>query len=326
MSTATTAMPGAGPVTRLLTEGLHGLAQRPLPEDVAEAARDALLETIVAAISGSRDAAVDQLVEVLAAQHGLGTLPVLGRAERLGVLAAATVNGATARGLRAAGPSSTASGDTAKVAPEATAMATVLTLGALEGAAGDPVLRAFALTCEAQVRLASAMQPAHHDQGWNATSATAAIGATLGAGILIGLDVDRLLHAVGIGMSQTTGSRQADGSPVEPFMAGKGAANGIHSALMARVGISSTKIALEHVRGFFALLSLGTARLDEVTDGLGEQWRWLETRAELGADPEGRVDAVLPGSGTPLVAAVGALPSADDLSAVLAAATSGGMA
>jgi len=323
MSTATTAMPGAGPVTRLLTEGLHGLAQRPLPQAVAEAAREALLETIVAAVAGSRDAAVDQLVGVLAAQHGHGTLPVLGRMERLGVLAAATVNGATARGLRRSGPNG---GDAAKVAPEATAMATVLTLGALEGSAGDSVLRAFALTCEAQVRLSSAMQPAHHDQGWNATSATAAIGATLGAGILIGLDVDRLSHAVGIGMSQTTGSRQADGSLIEPFMAGKGAANGINSALMARAGISSTKIALEHVRGFFALLSLGTARLDEVTDGLGEQWRWLGTRAELGADPEGRVDAVLPGAGATLIAAVGALPSAADLNAVLAAATPGGVA
>jgi 2-methylcitrate dehydratase PrpD len=170
------------------------------------------------------------------------------------------------------------------------------------------------------------MQPQHHDQGWNATTATATIGATLAAGILVGLDADTLATAVGIGMSQTTGSRQADGSLLEPFMAGKGAANGINSALMARAGISSTKIALEHVRGFFALLSLGTARLDEVTDGLGEQWRWLGTRAELGADPEGRVDAVLPGAGATLIAAVGALPSAADLNAVLAAATPGGMA
>lgn len=323
MSTATTAMPGAGPVTRLLTEGLHGLAQRPLPDAVVTAAHDALLETLVSAVSGSRDIAVDQLVAVMTVQHGSGALPVLGRAEQLGVLAAATVNGAVARGLRASGPNG---GDSLEVSPEATAMATVITLGALEGASGEAVLRAFALTCEAQVRLASAMQPEHHAQGWNATSATAAIGATLGAGLLIGLDVDRLAHAVGIGMSQTTGGRQADGSRIEPFMAGKGAANGIHSALMARVGISSTKIALEHVRGFFKLLSLGTARLDEVTDGLGEQWCWLDTRAQLGADPEGRIDAVLPGSGAPLVAAVGSLPTADDLSAVLAAATLGGAA
>lgn len=322
MSTATTAMPGAGPVTQQLTEGLHRISQQPLPPAVEAAARGALLEAVTSAVEGSRTAAIDALVTVLGAQHGAGTLPVLGRSERLGVLPAATINGASARGSQI----DAGSGAGRTVAPESTAMATALTLGALEGASGAAVLRAFAVTCEAQTRLDSAMQPEHAEQGWNATSTTAAIGATFGAGLLLGLDVERLTHAVGIGMSQTTGSRQADGSPIEPFMAGKGAANGIHSALMARAGITSTRIALEHVRGFFALLSLGTARLDAVTDGLGERWVWMESDVPSGTGHEGRVDAVLPGAGAALVAAVEALPSAGDCDAVMTAATSGGQA
>jgi len=323
MSTATTAMPGAGPVTRLLSEGLVDLAQRPLPSEVAAAARESLLEAVTSAVECASDSAADDLVRVLTAQHGAGTLPVLGRSERLGVLAAATVNGALARGLRAAGPNG---GDPAAVAPEATAMAAVLTLGALEGSSGETALRAFALGCEAQARLAAAMQPQHHDQGWNATTATATIGATLAAGILVGLDADTLATAVGIGMSQTTGSRQADGSLLEPFMAGKGAANGIHSVLMARAGISSTKIGLEHVRGFYALLSLGEARLDEVIEGLGARWRWLETRVAPAAGHDARVEAVLPGSGATLVSAIAGLATADDVRGVFAAVTPGGAA
>jgi 2-methylcitrate dehydratase PrpD len=323
MSTATTAMPGAGPVTRLLTEGLVELAARPLPPEVAAAATESLLEAVTSAIEGSGDPAVGDLVRVLTAQHGTGSLPLLGRSERLGVLAAATVNGAAARGLRAAGPNG---GDPAKVAPEATAMATTVTLGALEGSSGEAVLRAFALGCEAQARMSAAMQPQHHAQGWNATSSTATIGATLAAGVLVGLDADTLAHGVGIGMSQTTGSRQADGSLLEPFMAGKGAANGIHSVLMARAGITSTKIALEHVRGFYALVSLGEARLDEVTDGLGERWRWLESRPAVGADAAERVERVLPGAGAALVTAVSGLAAADDLRGLLAATTPGGAA
>lgn len=314
MSTATTAMPGAGPVTRELTEGLVRLAAAPLPPEVATAAAASLLDTVAAAVAGASDPAVGSLVAVLTAQHGSGELPVLGRSERLGVLAAATVNGASARGLRASGPNG---GDPAVIVPESTAMAATVTLGVLEGSSGADVLRAFALGCEAQVRMASAMQPEHHDQGWNATSATASIGATLAAGLLIGLDAETLATAVGIGMSQTTGSRQADGSVIEPFMAGKGAANGIHSALMARAGITSTRIALEHVRGFYALLSLGKARLDQVTEGLGERWDWLAAGAH------GSTATAAPAA---LTDAVAALPTAPDLSGLIAAATPGGAA
>lgn len=52
-----------------------------------------------------------------------------------------------------------------------------------------------------------AVWPEHYDIGWQTTSTTGSIGATIGVGKLMRLSVDGMKYAMGLAVVQVTGSR-----------------------------------------------------------------------------------------------------------------------
>jgi 2-methylcitrate dehydratase PrpD len=116
------------------------------------------------------------------------------------------------------------------------------------------------------------MSPEHYDDGWHITGTCAPLGAAVAAGLVLGLDADRLNHALGVAASQTLGQREGFGSMVKPFHPGKGAANGVLAALLAERGFTAPVNALENPRGYFAVLSPNGHRPETVLDGLGSRW------------------------------------------------------
>jgi 2-methylcitrate dehydratase PrpD len=64
-----------------------------------------------------------------------------------------------------------------------------------------------------------------------------------------------MANAIGIVCSQPTGIRLMFGTYTKPLHAGKAAANGMLSALLARGGMTSSPVSLEAKRGFGFLLS-----------------------------------------------------------------------
>ncbi len=110
------------------------------------------------------------------------------------------------------------------------------TLGALVALYDTPVtsgevfLRAFALGCEAQLRIGNAISPNHYDRGWHITGTCGVFGATVAAAVILGYDARRLEAALTAASTMTLGHREAFGSMTKPFHAGKAAANGIRAA------------------------------------------------------------------------------------------------
>ncbi|MPZ87738.1 MAG: MmgE/PrpD family protein [Nitriliruptorales bacterium] len=260
-------------LTVTYAQTLFRLAGEAPPDVAREAARRSLLNVLGTAIGASREAAVDKVVAFALRHGGSPLVPVLGRPERLDVLGAAVANGVAAH-LDDFDDTHLST----VIHPGAATLAAGLSAGVLRDVDGERFLRAFALGCEAQLRVGVAMSPEHYDDGWHITGTCAPLGAAVTAGVLLGLDAQRLTHALGLAASQTLGQREGFGSMVKPFHAGKGASNGLLAALLAERGFTAPTDALEDPRGYFAVLSPNGSRPESILDGLGSRWE-LESNA-----------------------------------------------
>lgn len=91
-------------------------------------------------------------------------------------------------------------------------------------------------------------------QGWAVPVVSATVGATVAAGLMLGLAEERLRAAIGIAATQATGLTSAAGTDAGAVQAGKAAFNAVEAALLAQAGFTSSAQPLEGRRGLYALL------------------------------------------------------------------------
>jgi len=126
----------------------------------------------------------------------------------------------------------------------------VMALGEMNGYAGKDVLTAFAVGCEVASKLAGLVGAG---AATNGLGVAAAIGATMAAGRLLGLDQEEMENALGIACGSAGWSRADLVFPSRPLQHGRAAMNGIMAAMLAR-GIfgrfESARQAIEAPGGF----------------------------------------------------------------------------
>ena len=189
---------------------------------------------------------------------------MLGRGERIDILNAALLNGISSHVfdfddthlktiIHPAGPVASA----------------ILALSEYRPVSGTDFLNAFILGVEVECRIGNAVYPAHYDVGWHITGTAGVFGAAAAAGNLLGLDEQKMIWALGIAGTQSSGFREMFGTMCKSFHPGRAAQNGLSAALLADRGFTSSDRVLEAPRGFAHVMS--TKRdFDEITGGLGE--------------------------------------------------------
>jgi 2-methylcitrate dehydratase PrpD len=252
----------AGGVTRLFEAGL--------PDAVRVATTRSLLNVVGTAVGACRHPAVDVVVEAALAYGAAPAASVPGRAERLDAPSAALATGVAAH-LDDFDDTHLAT----VVHPTASVLSAALPTVSAQDVPGGRLVDAAALGIEAQLRVATAMSPEHYDAGWHITGTVGVVGAAVTAGLLLGLDDERLGTAVGLAASMTLGHREGFGTMVKPFHPGKAAANGMLAAALARRGFTASATALEGPRGYFAAMT-PRVEVDSVVAGLGERWELLD--------------------------------------------------
>ncbi|KAA9151055.1 MmgE/PrpD family protein [Amycolatopsis acidicola] len=219
------------PVTAEFCGRLLAAASAPLPPPVARAARRSLFNVLGTAIGAADSPAVEALLT--AARHrgvsGEAVLP--GRTETVDPYWGALVTG-TAAHYDDFDDTHLAT----VIHPGAAALATVLSLQPETGLSGRRALSAFALGCEAQLRIGNAISPSHYDRGWHITGTCGVFGAAVAAAIVLGLDAGRTEQALALAATMTLGHREGFGSMTKPFHPGKAAANGVLAARLAASG------------------------------------------------------------------------------------------
>lgn len=122
--------------------------------------------------------------------------------------------------------------------PAAATLAAVLSLRPELTASGSRYLTAFALGCEAQLRIGNAISPSHYDRGWHITGTCGVFGAAVAAAVLLDLDAPRIEHALSLASTMILGHREGFGSMTKPFHPGKAAVNGVLAARLAAAGLT----------------------------------------------------------------------------------------
>ena len=143
------------------------------------------------------------------------------------------------------------------------------------GRSPQALLTAFVIASEVVSRLSRCALGV--SKGWSGTSIYGGIGAALAYGLLMGLDEQRLQHALGLATIQAAGTQQAN---VEQTLAKRlqpafAARNGVFAAQLAEVGASAPSQAVEGRFGLRALYQPGDDQ--PLLAGWGHEWQLLDT-------------------------------------------------
>src|SRR5262245_17981241 len=254
----------ASNITRKLARYVVATRCQDLPEGVRREIGRSLLNWLGVAVGGSRHEAVEIALAAVQQFAGPPQAGVFGRSERLDVLNAALINGISSHVFDF--------DDTdllTAVHPSAPVVPTVLALAELNRASGRDVVTAMVMGFEAECRIARAVQPALGAIGWHPTGVTGVFGAAIAAGKLLGLDEERMCHAIGLDATQPVGVREMFGSMAKSFHPGRAAQNGLIAAFLAEKGYTSSLQGIEAKRGWGRVVSVKqdwqavTARLGE---------------------------------------------------------------
>ncbi len=141
------------------------------------------------------------------------------------------------------------------------------------GANGRQLIAALAGGCELMERVSKAANNSLRNRAFHTTPTAGVFGATIAAGMLLGLQPAKLAAALGLAGAQASGLMEMYGPSMQKrFNPGPAARNGVTAALMAQLGFTGAETIFEGERGF---LRAFTDKSDaaQLTAGLGRSYR-----------------------------------------------------
>jgi 2-methylcitrate dehydratase PrpD len=247
---------GAG-LTKLLARRALSYSVDTIPPDAFIVAKQCVLDWFAVTLPGAAEDCARILHEELAPAIA-GSCSVIGMTGRFSPHDAALINGTASHALDYDDVNRAMSGHpTVAVFPAALAVAET------EGRNGRDTLVAFIAGYEIACVVGRLVAPSHYASGFHATGTVGTVGAAVAAGLLLGLDEDRLEQAIGLAATQSAGLKAMFGSMAKPLHAGKAAANGVLAARLVKRGFTAQDGALEADQGFIAALSREDLRAPE---------------------------------------------------------------
>jgi 2-methylcitrate dehydratase PrpD len=270
-------------VSQTVVQRLAEFAAAPLPRDMAAEITADIVRRVrdlfgVALAAGVTESA-DVVSAVVARWGGRAESGLIGRCERYPAPAAALVNGTMSHALDF--------DDThlpSVLHPSASVVPAALAAAQSAGGDGRELVRAVAVGDEICVRLGMAGYDRAHrasiffERGLHATSICGAIGSAAAAGVLLGLDANRLSHAMAIAASMGAGILEANrtGGTVKPVHCGWASHGGVIAAELAAAGLTGPPTAVEGRFGWLMAFCGERADADAITAELGERWELLQ--------------------------------------------------
>ncbi|MFX0560717.1 MmgE/PrpD family protein [Tepidibacillus infernus] len=257
-------------VTQHLVKNILNTSFEGIPTEVIEHAKRSLYNWLGLAIGAAYHPSVDIVLKLKQDLNISEQVTILGRKEKADLLFSTLINGMSSHIFDFDDTHlDTIHHPSGPVAP------VVFALGELKHLSGKEMLYAFILGVEAELRISNAIYPSHYDLGWHITSSAGVFGAAIAAGLLLGLDEEQMLYALGIAGTQAFGLREMFGTMTKSFHPGKAAQNGLLAALLAEKGFTSSKQVIEAKRGFANVLA-PEHNLEKVNANWGKEWELLK--------------------------------------------------
>ena len=258
-------------LARELVRTLRAAAKRPLPDNMARAARLHFADAVGVGLAAASSSVGAPYLRY-AAQAPSGPSTVFGHPRGTTAADAAMVNGGLIHSLEFDDT------HTASIAHGSSVLAaTALAAGEAAGASGAALLGAYARGWEVLIRFGLASPGRFQSRGFQITSVGGALAAALVAAEINGLTEDEALAALGISLSQASGVLEflTNGSSVKSLHPGWAAHAGMVAAALAKAGMTGPETSLEGRHGLFRQFA-GDERAAERFSGLlpdiGTRW------------------------------------------------------
>lgn len=157
--------------------------------------------------------------------------------------------------------------------------ATLLALGERADVTGRGFLEAAVVGYDLAGKLGKAHGSVLHDRGFHPTATTGVFFCTAAGARLVGLTTDQTLNALGLNVSQASGSQQflVNGSWNKRLHTGLAAHNAILSLKMAEHGFFGASEPIEGRFGYFAIYADRRRDAEVALDGLGSEFEVMNT-------------------------------------------------
>jgi 2-methylcitrate dehydratase PrpD len=260
-------------LTTRLADYFSALTYDALPAAVVEKAKENVIDTLAGAIPGATLPDVAGITAALKSYDRQADCTLWGSGERASALTAALVNGTSAHALEMDDfhPQG-------KCHMGVVVVPAVLALGEAHRISGRQLLLAVATGYEVGLRVAIAVGTASHRlRGWHATSSCGVFGAAAGACKVLYLDAERMVSALGLAGTQSSGlwAFMQDGAGNKKFHGGHAAHAGAVAAILAQGGLTGPSAILEAEDGGFFRATSDDFNCATVVEGLGERWHLL---------------------------------------------------
>jgi len=259
-------------VTRRISDWASRVRFEDLPPEVVREAKRFLMDSVGCALGGAQQHDVHIARSVLGEMAGSGSCRVLVTGEKWDPVSASLLNALMIRVMDyndiywqqdPCHPSD--------IIPAAMAAAE------RAGGSGRDLLVGIALAYEFEQRLCEASFPGVREIGWHHATLTAA-AAPIAAARMLGLDAEKMQHAIGISASRhctpgsvTAGKLTMMKNTVDPMAT----QSGVLAALLAEQGYTGPEHVLDGKEGFSHVFDTEW-KFDILTEGLGDSWRIMK--------------------------------------------------
>jgi 2-methylcitrate dehydratase len=258
-------------VTGTIANWAAGVGYDDLPPEVVDVAKRFLMDSVGCALGGAQQHDVQLAKTVLSEIAGSGSATVMVTGEKMDPVSASLLNALMIRVMDyndiywkqdPTHPSD--------LIPAAMAAAE------RSGGSGRDLILGIAIGHEFEQRLAEVSYPGIREIGWHHATLTAVVSPIV-AGRLLGLDAERIQHAIGISASRhctpgsvTAGKLTMMKNTVDPLAT----QSGVLAALLAEQGYTGPEHVLDGKEGFSHVFDTDW-KFEILTDGLGDDWRIL---------------------------------------------------
>ena len=214
-----------------------------------------IADTVAVAWAGSNAEGVEQAAGLAIEESGKPSASLWGRSEKVSAIQASFVNGVAAAAL-----DYDCVHQASLLHPAAITVPVALALGSETNADGEQAIAAHILGSELMCRLSLATP---RQSNWFPASVYGIFGATAAAGYLLNLTSQQMLHAFGLALAQTSGTKQAitERTLAKRFQTAFAAQSGVLSAKLALRGITAAQHWLDGAAGLYALFETGDPEL-----------------------------------------------------------------
>lgn len=266
-------------LTEKYVEFAKSLKIKDIPSEVRDRVCEFILDTIGVGIGGSGSGPATISRKCVATQTNLREATLWGTREFSSISGAAFVNGTASHAYDYDDTHNWAEIHISSViVPCLVAMAEKYHLP------GYKLIETYTAAYEVTARIGVIVNPKIlYAKGLHCTGLGGPFGSSLVAGLLMGLNKNQLINALGIAGSYSSGllAFQYDGSMTKRFHPGIASSNGISAAILANEGFTGPYKIIEGEKGYIKAFSGDLSNINLATKGLGSYFEILENHVKI---------------------------------------------